>query len=443
MPTRRHVRTRGGRSLWTTLRSVVVVVAAAIMLTAGTVPAAAVPPPPPNPSNAEIEAGKAAAAGKAGQVGVLINRLAELDAQRLAKQAEAELKLELANKAQVDLEAAQQEAARATRAADQAATEAAAAAKAIENARGKVDDFASGSYQQGSTIGSMSAFLGAKGPEELLARAHFLNAIGESQINALDGMERARAVQANKDSAARLALEQAKAKQAAAEEAKRAADAAYAAAQQATQVLVAQVGQIDAERAEVERQLVAAQATVSGLQGQRQRYQEWLAAKQREDEERARLAAAAGGRPSVGGPTGGGVGTVIARALSQQGVPYAWGGGNASGPTRGIRDGGVADAFGDYDKIGFDCSGLMIYAFAGVGIRLPHYSGYQATAGRRVPLSQMRAGDLLFWATDGRIHHVALYIGDGMMVEAPYSGSRVRITAVRYAGILPQATRLL
>jgi len=438
---------RGARTAWTALRCAAAVALATVVLAAGTAtPAVAAPPPPPNPSNAQIEAGKAAAAGKAGEVGVLTNRLAELDAQRLAKQAEAELKLELANKAQVDLEAAQEEAARATRAAEQAATEAAAAGKAIEAARGKVDDFASGSYQQGSTIGSMSAFLGARGPDELLARAHFLNAIGESQINALDGMERARAVQANKDSAARQALEEAKVKQAAAEQAKRDADAAYGAAQQATQVLVAQVGQIDAERAVVEQQLVAAQSTVSGLQGQRQRYLDWLAAKQREDEERARQAAAAasGGRPMASAaPTGGGVATVIARALSQQGVSYAWGGGNANGPTRGIRDGGVADAFGDYNKIGFDCSGLMIYAFAGVGIRLPHYSGYQATSGRRVPLNQMRAGDMLFWATGGRIHHVALYIGGGMMVEAPYSGSRVRVTVVRYSGIVQYATRLL
>jgi cell wall-associated NlpC family hydrolase len=135
--------------------------------------------------------------------------------------------------------------------------------------------------------------------------------------------------------------------------------------------------------------------------------------------------------------------TVIDRALSQLGVPYAWGGGNAHGPTRGIRDGGVADAHGDYAKVGFDCSGLMIYAFAGVGIRLPHYSGYQATSGRRVPLAQMAPGDMLFWARGGRIHHVALYIGNGQMVEAPYSGSRVRITSVRYGGIVSYATRLL
>ncbi len=85
----------------------------------------------------------------------------------------------------------------------------------------------------------------------------------------------------------------------------------------------------------------------------------------------------------------------------------------------------------------------MIYAFAGVGFRLPHYSGYQARAGRRVPLSQKAPGDMLFWATRGRIHHVALYIGGGRMIEAPHSGSRVRVTSVRYGGIVSYATRLL
>jgi cell wall-associated NlpC family hydrolase len=55
----------------------------------------------------------------------------------------------------------------------------------------------------------------------------------------------------------------------------------------------------------------------------------------------------------------------------------------------------------------------------------------------------MAPGDMLFWATRGQIHHVALYIGNGQMIEAPYSGSRVRIASVRYGGIVGQATRLL
>jgi cell wall-associated NlpC family hydrolase len=129
--------------------------------------------------------------------------------------------------------------------------------------------------------------------------------------------------------------------------------------------------------------------------------------------------------------------------MSQLGVTYAWGGGNGAGPTLGVRDGGVADVFGDFRRVGFDCSGLMIYAFAAAGVSLPHYSGYQYNAGRKVPFAQRQPGDMLFWFDGIEIHHVALYIGNGQMVEAPYSGGRVRVVPVRTAELMPFVTRLL
>lgn len=129
---------------------------------------------------------------------------------------------------------------------------------------------------------------------------------------------------------------------------------------------------------------------------------------------------------------------VIKRAESQLGLPYAWGGGNFYGPTKGIRDGGVADAHGDYNKVGFDCSGLMMYAFYGVGFKLDHYSGYQYTAGKQVPSSEAKRGDMLFWPG-----HVALYLGDGKMIEAPQSGDVVKISDVRWGGMQPMAVRMI
>lgn len=84
---------------------------------------------------------------------------------------------------------------------------------------------------------------------------------------------------------------------------------------------------------------------------------------------------------------------VIRRAGSQIGVPYSWGGGSLTGPSRGI-DSGAA-------TVGFDCSGLTRYAFAGVGVGLPRFSGDQYDAGRKVPLSQAKRGDLLFWGPGG------------------------------------------
>ena len=416
----------------------------ALLGVAGT--GAAVPPPPPNASDAEIDSSKADANAKAGEVGKLTNQLAQAE-QRLAQlQDDVELKQEQANKALVDLQSAQDDAAQADRDAQAARGDADAASAAIEKARADLKSFAVASFQQGSTIGSVGAYLSAASPKDMLARAQLLDAVGGNRLNALERLEQAQADKSNKDAAARKAAEIAKAKQAAAARAKSGADAAQNDAVQAQHTQSAQNSRLESDKSNVEQQLYAAQAKVTGLQGQRQRYEDWIAQKQREEEERARQAALGAGRPGAdpgpSAPAGASVEAVIARALSKLGLPYAWGGGNASGPTRGMRDGGVADSYGDFRKIGFDCSGLMVYAFAGVRA-LPHFSGYQYTSGRQVPLYQMRRGDMLFWGGFFGIHHVALYLGGGQMVEAPQSGSVVRVSAVRYGGIMPFAVRLI
>ncbi len=125
---------------------------------------------------------------------------------------------------------------------------------------------------------------------------------------------------------------------------------------------------------------------------------------------------------------------VIRRAMSQMGVPYSWGGGNAAGPSRGIDSGA--------GTVGFDCSGLYLYAFAGVGIKLDHYSGSQYNAGRKIPSSQMRRGDLIFYGPSAS-QHEAMYLGDGQMLEAPNTGSFVKISPVRTSGMTPYVTRLI
>jgi cell wall-associated NlpC family hydrolase len=125
---------------------------------------------------------------------------------------------------------------------------------------------------------------------------------------------------------------------------------------------------------------------------------------------------------------------VIRRAMSQLGVPYSWGGGNANGPSNGIDQGA--------GTVGFDCSGLYLYAFAGVGIKLDHYSGSQYNAGRKIPSSQMRRGDLIFYGPNAS-QHEAMYLGNGQMLEAPYTGSQVRVAPVRTSGMTPYVTRLI
>ncbi|OQR63418.1 glycoside hydrolase [Streptomyces maremycinicus] len=138
------------------------------------------------------------------------------------------------------------------------------------------------------------------------------------------------------------------------------------------------------------------------------------------------------------------VATVIEAALSQRGVPYSWGGGNANGTSYGIccspsGKSGVAIK-------GFDCSGLTQYAFARAGVSLPRVAASQAGTGQRIPagrgISALKPGDLVFFADapgrDVTIYHVGIYLGSGQMVNAPRPGAVVRLDAVSampgYAG---------
>jgi cell wall-associated NlpC family hydrolase len=86
----------------------------------------------------------------------------------------------------------------------------------------------------------------------------------------------------------------------------------------------------------------------------------------------------------------------------------------------------------------------MLYAFGAAGVSLPRVSRNQYNAGRKVPISQVRPGDMVFYSSGGGpIHHVAMYIGNGRMIEAPYTGANVRVTAMRTRGLMPMATRVL
>jgi peptidoglycan DL-endopeptidase CwlO len=108
-------------------------------------------------------------------------------------------------------------------------------------------------------------------------------------------------------------------------------------------------------------------------------------------------------------------GTAIAFALSQLGKPYVWG---ATGPNS------------------YDCSGLMLRAYEAAGIQLPRVSRQQFHAGAKLPIEHALPGDLLFWAYDTSdvrtIHHVAMYLGGGQIVEAQQSGVPVHTRSVRF-----------
>ena len=209
------------------------------MLAAVPATAAAVPPPPPNPSDSQLNSASADANSKAGDVAGLVNQLTAAQAALDQLNSQVALKKELANKARVDLDTAQQAAAAAATDQASAQQQVTVAQQQIDKARRQVDQLAAGSYQQGSTVGSFSAYLGSASPEDVLARAQLLDAVSSSQLGVMDTLQRARTQSANADSAARAAKQRADDANAQAEQAKRSADGATRDAVQAQQAQAA------------------------------------------------------------------------------------------------------------------------------------------------------------------------------------------------------------
>jgi peptidoglycan DL-endopeptidase CwlO len=114
--------------------------------------------------------------------------------------------------------------------------------------------------------------------------------------------------------------------------------------------------------------------------------------------------------PQINLPTANTIGAQALRwALTRRGDPYVWGG---AGPTD------------------FDCSGLVMWSYAQVGISLPHFTGDQWDMGVHVSRSQLEPGDLVFFYPD--ISHVGMYIGNGLMVDAPTFGEPVQVQPVMW-----------
>ena len=209
------------------------------------------------------------------------------------------------------------------------------------------------------------------------------------------------------------------------------------------------VARAAAAKREVERGIAAQQALVSGLEGEIAQLQREESARQRRlaAEAKARLAAQraaeraasaddpglggsgnSGDRASDGGstpiapPADGSIGSrAVAAAMRWLGTPYSWGGGNASGPSRGIAQGA--------GTVGFDCSGLTLYAYAQVGISLGHFTGTQWRSGQRISrMSDLAVGDLVFFGSD--LGHMGMYIGGGQMIHAPHTGDVVKISTI-------------
>ena len=141
--------------------------------------------------------------------------------------------------------------------------------------------------------------------------------------------------------------------------------------------------------------------------------------------------------------------TIIETALSQRGVRYSWGGGNAKGKSTGICCSPSGKSGANIE--GFDCSGLTTYAYARAGIRLPRTAAAQAGVGQRIPASlgtsALKAGDLVFYAyapgRDSTIYHVGIYLGGGQMINAARPGTVVRLDPVSAMSGFAGGSRLL
>ncbi len=143
----------------------------------------------------------------------------------------------------------------------------------------------------------------------------------------------------------------------------------------------------------------------------------------------------------------------VQAACEQVGVWYSWGGGHAGTPgaSFGHYDGHDPDSRNDGQRKGFDCSGLVRYAYyRATGSDIlngPAHSQFQTShaVARFAPnrgTGPLLPGDLLFYGSGGNIHHVAIYIGKGQMVEAYESGTRIRVTGARTGGDYAGAVRI-
>ncbi|MGR4879426.1 NlpC/P60 family protein [Streptomyces sp. LARHCF249] len=173
------------------------------------------------------------------------------------------------------------------------------------------------------------------------------------------------------------------------------------------------LAELDALRADVARHKRSVTAKLAAAR----RLLNAMPSEERADFERA---SRSGGRfdalpdlPSAGpeGPSSGRAAAAVMAARAAVGRPYVWG---STGPS------------------GFDCSGLMVWSYRQAGVSLPRTSQAQRHAGRQVPLSQARPGDLVTYRSDAS--HVGMYVGNGQVVHAPYPGARVRYDPV---GMMP------
>jgi peptidoglycan DL-endopeptidase RipA len=428
--------------------------------------------------------------GSPDTLGALVAAVANANQKLQDLGAAIQAQQESVNKAILDVQTARDNAATAQQEVEASAQRVDEANTAITAAQQRFDTFAAATYVNGTS----NSYLTATDPADILSTAAAGQTLSASSQQVITNLQRARTEQVNKESAARLAKQNADNAVADAEASQQNAVTALTNAQQTFKSQQADLDRLTAERAAAQAKLEAARNWSAPAGGQPAAA---AVGDPNANWDRAPGARDAGTRnwdslwdptlpaipsafvsgdpiaiintilgyastsaqvtqqmgrnflqsigilPTPSGCTNGAIPRVygrqateyvINRGLAVRGTPYSWGGGNAAGASRGIDSGA--------NTVGFDCSGLMLYMFAGVGIKLDHYSGSQYNAGRKVPSSQMRRGDMIFYGPNAS-QHVAMYLGDGQMLEAPYTGSVVKVSPVRTSGMTPYVTRLI
>jgi cell wall-associated NlpC family hydrolase len=373
--------------------------------------------------------------GNPGPGTAALNRASGLVAQRSAALARArarvtavtavlsrlETQAEAATEAYDEAVANEQQAAAAYQAAE---ARMAVARHTAAAARQRVAAQAAADYESQGGMGPLAVMVGGPG-----GPSAYLNAIGIEQVLAehrtdtlaTDRADRAVATVFRSQAATSLAQEKADVVQ---------VNALRLAAQVAVEHQVAAVSAAKSARGQAATLLAIARTNDARLQAEHRAAvlaAEQAAAAQLAVEREARSSGGPVAEPVSGTTWAAGSGATAEQgdiaanwALSQIGKPYQWG---AAGPDS------------------YDCSGLAMDAWAQAGIRLGHWTGWQWPSGPHVPIGDLQRGDLVFFATDtadpSTIHHVGIYIGGGMMVDAPYTGAFVRVDSIYgFAGLI-------
>ncbi|MQA80940.1 MAG: hypothetical protein GEV10_21075 [Streptosporangiales bacterium] len=376
---------------------------------------------PTYPGKGEVSKARKDADERAGAAAVMQTKLTAAQSRLAQLDSQAEMAVEAYNGAVYELGRAKTAYTTAKKRAAQSAVE-------VETARKRVAGLASNAYQ-GAGVAQYVALLGADDPQAVMHGAGSLDALSQQQNGDLGRFRAAKVVQnvVRKQSSKALARQQAETARVKA--AKQRAESKVAAQQQ----VIATVAALEAKLARSAR---TADAHADSVAADRSKgiAKARAAAARAAAEARARAAQQqADDRPKGKKPRGGGGGggggdptyygtggkAAVKFAHAQLGKWYEWA---ADGPST------------------FDCSGLTMRAWQKGGRGLPHWSVGQYYQTDRVSLSNLRKGDLVFFANNTNnpdtIHHVGIYIGGGQMIEAPHTGAQVRISSIYRSGLI-------